>query len=308
MRKRFKTRRAKKPKLIKKFCILFVLYFIFSLCCRTIYSSKINSLSDEELIKYVVKYGKNNTMDIKKNPLSKEEFILKYTLNIDLNKLKETKPKELKIDNVEKNKNNAVVYIYNTHDTEKYSENENNIYNIVPSVKTAAYILQENLNNLGITTIVEEEQVNTILKQNHWAYNRSYDASKILVSQKINTNPDLKLIIDLHRDSSSLEKTLLKENNIEYAKVLFVVGCEHENYQANYNLSQILNNNITELLPNISRGITKKSGAGVNGIYNQDLSQNSVLIEMGGQYNNIEQVNNTMPILAKAILKYLEGE
>ena len=46
----------------------------------------------------------------------------------------------------------------------------------------------------------------------------------------------------------------------------------------------------------------------MNGIYNQNLSPNSVLIEVGGQYNTIEQVNNTMPILANAILKYLEGE
>ena len=70
----------------------------------------------------------------------------------------------------------------------------------------------------------------------------------------------------------------------------------------------LLNNNLTAQIPDISRGIIKKSGPGVNGIYNQNLSPNSVLIEVGGQYNTIEQVNNTMPILANAILKYLEGE
>ncbi len=306
MRKRFKTKKRKNNNLLKKITILFILYLLFSIICRTIYSTKIKSLNDEELIKYVVSYNKNDTIHSPNMNFLSDEFILKYTLNLDLNKLIQERPKELSIDNIATPQTS--IYIYSTHDTEKYSEKENNIYNIVPSVKTASYILQENLNSLGLNTIVEESQVKDILKANNWAYNRSYDASKILVTQKINEFPNLKLIIDLHRDSSSLEKTLLNYNNTEYARLLFVIGAEHENYEANYNLATILNNNLIEQIPNLSRGIIKKSGPGVNGIYNQNLSPHSVLIEVGGQYNTIEQVNNTMPILAKAILKYLEGE
>ena len=306
MSKRFKTRRRQNKSFLKLFGCLFLLYFLFSIICRTIYSVKIKSLDDKELIKYVVSYNKNNTISKKESPIFSDEFILKYTLNLDLNKIIPEEPKELSIDNVETPQ--TLIYIYSTHDSEKYSEKENNIYNIVPSVKTASYILQENLNALGLNTIVEEHQVKDVLKANNWAYNRSYDASKTFVSQKITEFPNLKLIIDLHRDSSSLEKTLLNYNNIEYARLLFVIGAEHENYEANYNLATLLNNNLTAQIPDISRGIIKKSGPGVNGIYNQNLSPNSVLIEVGGQYNTIEQVNNTMPILANAILKYLEGE
>ena len=46
----------------------------------------------------------------------------------------------------------------------------------------------------------------------------------------------------------------------------------------------------------------------MNGIYNQDLSEKSVLIELGGQYNKIEDINNTLDILAESILLLLEGE
>ena len=49
-----------------------------------------------------------------------------------------------------------------------------------------------------------------------------------------------------------------------------------------------------------------KEGKGVNGIYNQDISPYSILIETGGQYNNIAEVTNTMEILASVLKEYIE--
>ena len=45
----------------------------------------------------------------------------------------------------------------------------------------------------------------------------------------------------------------------------------------------------------------KRGGAGVNGIYNQDFSPNTLLIEIGGQYNSISEVNNTVEVLAEVL-------
>ena len=41
-------------------------------------------------------------------------------------------------------------------------------------------------------------------------------------------------------------------------------------------------------------------------IYNQDLIPNSLLIETGGQYNNIAEVTNTMEIIAQVLKEYIE--
>ena len=49
----------------------------------------------------------------------------------------------------------------------------------------------------------------------------------------------------------------------------------------------------------------KKKGYGVNGIYNQDLKGNVILIEIGGNENNIEEINNTLDIMALVIGEYL---
>ena len=56
----------------------------------------------------------------------------------------------------------------------------------------------------------------------------------------------------------------------------------------------------------ISRGVIGKEGKGVNGIYNQDISPYTILIETGGQYNNIAEVTNTMEILASVLKEYVE--
>ena len=50
----------------------------------------------------------------------------------------------------------------------------------------------------------------------------------------------------------------------------------------------------------------KKSGKGVNGVYNQDFDPNTVLIEMGGQYNYITEVNNSLKVLAEILAGYVK--
>ena len=67
-----------------------------------------------------------------------------------------------------------------------------------------------------------------------------------------------------------------------------------------------INNIINAKYPNLSRGIMKKKGYGVNGIYNQDLDSNVILIEIGGHENNIDEVNNTLELVADAIKEYLD--
>ena len=95
-------------------------------------------------------------------------------------------------------------------------------------------------------------------------------------------------------------------NNKKYAKILFVVGKEHDNYQKNLALANDLNKRITNSYPTLSRGVIEKEGSGVNGIYNQDLSENCLLLELGGYENNISEVLNTIEIISGVIKEYLD--
>ena len=92
-----------------------------------------------------------------------------------------------------------------------------------------------------------------------------------------------------------------------YAKILFVVGLEHDNYKANLDSANKLNELANKYYPNLSRGIYKKEGPGVDGVYNQDISSNSILIELGGIDNNIDDVLNTTEAISNILYYYIKG-
>ena len=310
MMRRFKTKSKRNYMKLKIFLILFLIYISFSFVFRFLYKNYIKKMSHDEIVNHIlVDYRNNVVEDSFLAKYKSPEFIMKYTLDLDISK----KEEDLEVINdvVEPEEQGGLsnlVYIYSTHEKEEYKDLYLENYNIAPSVKTVSYILQDSLKDLGIGSIIETESVTDILKNNSWSYSKSYDASRQIALKRIEANDSLKLVIDLHRDSSNLNKTLLEYDNKKYARVLFVVGAEYDNYEINYKLANTLSDALNAEIPGLSRGVVLKSGVGVNGVYNQDLTTFSVLIEMGGQYNQIDELNNSSLVLAKVILKYLEGE
>ena len=71
------------------------------------------------------------------------------------------------------------------------------------------------------------------------------------------------------------------------------------------NKSDEINDKINSKYPDLSRGVLQKEGYGVNGVYNQDLASNVILIELGGDKNNLEEVENTIDILVEIIGEYV---
>lgn len=299
MKKRFKSRNIKKSNNKKIILIIIVIIVSFYTTYNITYHKYLSNLSNKQIITHIIENTKNNKY---KGTLIDKYLNPKHIISNNFI----TKEKTITVEK-EINKE-PIIYIYNTHETESYRDKYLELYNIKPTVKTMSLILQDYLSDYGIPSIVEDTSITGILRSNDWSYKYSYKASRIAIEEEIKKNKSLKLIIDLHRDSSSLDKTLLEYNGKKYAKVLFVVGKEHDNYESNYKLSEKIKNLLEEEIPGITRGISLKEGNGVNGIYNQDLSPKSILIELGGQYNEIEELNNTIEILAKVILKSLEVE
>ena len=86
---------------------------------------------------------------------------------------------------------------------------------------------------------------------------------------------------------------------------MFVVGLEHANYEKNLNTANEVNRLFEEKYPGLSRGIYKKEGSWVNGLYNQDISENVMLIVLGGIDNNIDEVMNTINAITDVISTYI---
>ena len=206
------------------------------------------------------------------------------------------------------NQRSPTVYIYNTHQTESYLYDKVNNYNLDYNVMFASYILKEYLKDYNILSFVESASIKKVLNENNLIYKDSYKASRILLEESIINYPTLKYFIDLHRDSSVYEKTTCVIDNKSYAKILFVLGLENKNYLENEKMINSLNERLIKVNSCLSRGITKKSGVGVDGVYNQDFNSNAILIELGGQYNTITEVNNTLKIFAKVLAEYIWEE
>ncbi len=199
-----------------------------------------------------------------------------------------------------------LVYLYNTHQLETYATSSFVEDEVVPNVMMASYMLREELNKVNIPTIVEEANLTDVLNTQGLSYAYSYTISRMFLESAIRNYTSLEYFIDIHRDSPSKDVTFMTLNGKNYARVLFVVGLEHSNYEENLSLANSLHNILNELYPGLSRGVYKKGGVGVNGIYNQDIDGNVVLLECGGVDNTIEEVSNTIDAFSHVFKTYLE--
>lgn len=233
-------------------------------------------------------------------PVSILENTLHFTPNENL-----TYVNNPKLEEVEKLEVPQAVYIYNTHQSEAYSGNALEGYNIKPGVMMASYIMQEKLAKNGIKADVMEDNITDYLNLNNMNYSKSYEASRKFLTEALNKYKDYKLIIDLHRDSLPKDKSTVIINNKSCAKISFVVGLDHKNSNQNMETANKLNEKIKIKYSSLTRGIISKGGAGSNGIYNQDLSPNIVLIEIGGPENTIDEVLNTIELIAPIIGEYI---
>lgn len=115
------------------------------------------------------------------------------------------------------------------------------------------------------------------------------------------------LIIDLHRDDPIKARTTIEYNEENYAKVGFVIGMEHQNFERNRAKAVLLKNEMELLVPGITRDLIMKHGPDVDGKYNQDLDPSLLVIELGGIENTEEELNRSVAVIAKAAAVVIEN-
>lgn len=336
MVKKMKLKDTTKKKIRKSFIYVVFIYIVFSI---TFYYSLKNSdeINNSKFIIFLLKGGNSHlienyklvnlvnsstkflfNVDIK-NPTSildngifvcgNNNKVLEMSYNDDYSNLEELKKVSSYIEDPNPvDIENPIIYIYNSHQLENYNSENLDIYGITPNVLMASYLLKEKLNSKGLSTIVEDTNMSEFLTLNGWDHSGSYKASRIFILDKKNKYSSLKYFIDIHRDSVNKKVSTVNINGKGYARILFVVGLEHDNYFSNLKTMESINKISNKYYPGLSRGIYKKEGAGVNGIYNQDISPNSILIEVGGVDNNIDEVLNTTEAIANILYYYINGD
>lgn len=295
MKKKFKSKKHIKLK-YKNIILSIIIIILIITILKYITKQKIIQITPLDTIKYSNIYTKKNIEENIKNTIKN---ITKIDINNPTTILKTTiKYKEqIKKEEYYTIKNNIEqepqVYIYNTHQSEEYIGGE--------TVLTASNYLKQKLEEQNIKTLVEEKSINETIEENNLNYSESYKASRINLEKIKEQYPNIKIFIDLHRDSVKKQYSTTTIDNKDCAKVLFVIGKEHDNYKDNLEFTTTINNLIEQKYPTLSKGILQKEGWGVNGIYNQDIGNNIILIEVGAYENTIEEVNNTLDLITNVI-------
>jgi len=203
-----------------------------------------------------------------------------------------------------------VVFVYHSHNTESYTpylkglkdinlahHSEVNITRVGKKLGTA-------LESKGIGTIVDTTDINGSLKQKGLKHSQSYQESRIVVQEAMADNQDLVYYIDIHRDSRRKKQTTVNINGQSYAKLVFVVGGKNAKYSKNLALAKELHYEIEKKYPELSGGVVVNAGSGNNGVYNQDLSEQGMLLEVGGVDNTFEESYRTVEAFADVFGEY----
>ena len=303
MKKRFYSKKNKKKNRVKR--IIFLLVFVLSIYISyQILDERNKKIDQKELVQLLLSPKKET--NIIKQIISlfiptKEETIktMLDTTYKGLIKEEQTIP-------VTKEEKTPLIYIYNSHQTEEYTPSSFVEYSVMPTVQMNNYILEEKLEEANYNTIVEEKSIKQVLNEHGWNYAGSYNASRIFLEEAKDNYTTLKYFIDVHRDSLPKERTTVTIDNKNFASILFLIGLENPNYSENLAFTEKINEKINEKYPTLSKGIYKKQGEGVNGVYNQDFSPFTILVEMGGPENTIDEILNTSLAFSECLIEVID--
>ncbi|RDW21749.1 stage II sporulation protein P [Oceanobacillus chungangensis] len=203
-----------------------------------------------------------------------------------------------------------VVFIYNTHNRESFlpylpgTNGSDNAFHKEVNITNVSDRLAKALEAKGIGTQVDKTDIGMVLNEKGMEYWQSYDASGEVVEAAITSNKEIQYIFDLHRDAQGRDVTTKEINGESYARIMFIVGSESKNFNNNTKLATKLDQLIEEKYPGLSRGVIPQGGPGNNGIYNQDLTDNAVLIEFGGVENTLEELYRSADAVAEVFSEY----
>lgn len=211
-----------------------------------------------------------------------------------------------------KNPENKTVFIYQSHSWESFLP-------VLKDAKTPddAISSDERVNVIGLGNRlaqdlmrkgigVEHDKTNMTqeLLKKGWESTKAYVESREIVEAAAANNIQFKYFIDIHRDSLGRETTTKTINGKSYARLYFVVGKENKNYLENLEVAKALNSQLEQKYPGISRGVFLKTYKDGNGVYNQDLSNKAMLLEIGGVDNNLNELHNTIDVFADILVDY----
>ncbi|MCO7176188.1 stage II sporulation protein P [Sporolactobacillus kofuensis] len=194
------------------------------------------------------------------------------------------------------------VLIYHTHPWEAYkpmNDGKDSTYtDLQKGVIKDGEIVGQTLNKDGVGYVHRIKQ--------GWGYNEAYQKSRLVVLDALKKNPTLSYLIDIHRDSSGRNNTTMEIGTSSYARISIIIGEANPNYSANLFFAKKVKNQLDKNYPDLVRGIVGKTKLEGNGIYNQDISKNAILVEIGGVDNTLAEITRSSQAFGEALAQIIK--
>lgn len=156
-------------------------------------------------------------------------------------------------------------------------------------------------------TELEQRGIRPIIQKDYESieYEKAYDTAGELVQAVMATeSKSIDYLIDIHRDSRRKEDTTVVMDGETYASIWIVIGTKgNPNWKQNYEEALKIKKVMDRMYPNLlPRVVTKNSG---HGEYNQSISSRSLLFEIGGVDNTLEEAYRSAGALADVLSELL---
>lgn len=210
---------------------------------------------------------------------------------------------------VKKNSSEPQILIMHTHATESYQLHSQLFYDpeytcrstdTSVNMVSVGKIIADKLNELGYNTLQDATL------HDYPSYNESYGRSKATVEQYLAQYPSIKVVLDVHRDAIERSdgtriKPVVNINGRKCAQVMIISGADNgylnmPNYKKNLRFASHFQNSMETLFPTLTRPVLFDYRN-----YNQQLTTGSLLVEVGGHANTLEEAHNSALLIAYSL-------
>lgn len=200
------------------------------------------------------------------------------------------------------------ILLYSTHSTESYTPGtepytpsaDYRTLDTGQNVLSVGAFLAQRLRQLGLEVIVDGSIHDSP------SYNGAYSHARKGITKLLQENPDVDLVLDLHRDAVQTKSGQLRTavaGKDDCARIMLVVGTnasgtKHPDWQENLGVALKLEGYLQAIQPGITRPLNLRAQR-----FNQDLSKGAVLVEIGAAGNTRQEALKATEILAQAVAR-----
>lgn len=192
------------------------------------------------------------------------------------------------------------VILYHTHNAETYqpSDGVSKLAGQNGGIAQAGEILKQCLErSYGIKTL------HNLTLHDYPDWSRSYKNSLNTINNLLQGNPQVQAVFDVHRDAGYTKKepTTIMINGKNAAKIMIVIGANHDHWQQNLAFARQLEDSADRLYP----GLVKDLRIVQTSRYNQQAHPHSLILEIGSDLNTQEEADYAMECFAQVIAEVL---